>query len=271
VKRLIGLVAVAFLISGCSGTPTSTDVLSATASSLGEIHSGTLHLRVVVSTAPGEGESSVGFEIEGPFELAAEGELPVAQLDYTQFTDDDEVSATLTSTGEEAFATVEGETVELGPEQLDVLRSAGGSVGSSGLDQLDVGRWIEDASLADGGHRGGADTYLVTGGLNAVEALNGMVDAAQGFGAAGAAGLDRLEGADADLLDAIVSSSSIKVYSGKEDELLRELDLEVDFQASGTDELLDALGPLSGASLSLTLAIDDPNSDIEVDAPEQSR
>ena len=268
-RRLTVVVVVlgAALSHACGGTPSATEVLSATAGSLGDIHSGELHVRVEVATAPGEGAASFGFDLKGEFDLSSDTRLPVADIAYSQFTEDDASSAALVSTGESAYVTIEGETVEMNDDQLAVLASAGGSVGSAGLDELDVGGWIDDPELTDGGRRGGVDTYLVTGRLDVAEALNGMVGAAQGFGATGAAGLQRLEDADVDLLNDVVGSSSVKVYSGKDDELLRELDLEVEFQAAGDKRLVQALGPLSGATLSLLVSVDEPNSEVTVEPP----
>lgn len=266
--RRIAAAAVAVVaFTGCSGAPSAGDVLSRAAGSLGEIRSGTLHLSVMVETAPGEGSTGIGFELDGPFALAESGQLPEADITYTQVAGDDEVTVRLTSTGATAYQTVAGQTTEMAAAQLDALRAAGGSADDAGLDQLDVGDWIDGPELRDGGLRGGAETHLVTGRLDVVAALNGMVEAAQSFGAAGAAGLEFVDEDDAELIENAIQSSEIQIWAGKDDGLLRELNLRVEFQADADREVVDALGPLSGARLTLDLAIDDPNSTVDVEAP----
>jgi hypothetical protein len=258
----------AVALASCSGVPTATEVLSRAAGSLGDIRSGTLHLSVLVETTPGRDAGRVGFEIDGPFALAESGDLPEADISYTQIAGDDEVTVRLTSTGETAYQTVAGETTEMAEPQLDALRAAGGSEAGGGLGRLDLSAWIDGAELQDGGRRGGVDAYLVTGRLDVVAALNGMVDAARSFGASGAASLEHLDEANAELLTNAIRSSSVGVYAGEEDGLLRSLEVLVEFQADAPAEVRRALGPLAGARLSIELSIDDPNEPVDVDAPQ---
>lgn len=267
-RRILPLAAAAAVaLIACSGEPSAGDVLSRAAGSLGEIRSGTLHLSVLVETAPGEGSTAIGFELEGPFELAESGELPEADITYTQIAGEDEVTVTLTSTGETAYQTVAGQTTEMAAAQLDALRAAGGSSDGAGFGQLDIGDWIDGPEVRDGGRRGGAETHHVSGRLDVVAALNGMVEAAQSFGATGAAGLEFVDEDDAELIESSIESSSVDVWAGEEDGLLRALELRVQFEADAERDVLDALGPLSGARLAIDLAIDDPNSPVEVEAP----
>jgi hypothetical protein len=251
----------------CSGAPSASDVLSRASESLDTIRSGELHVSVLVETGRSRAGSRIGFELGGPFALGEEGELPEARITYTQIAGEDELSVTLTSTGETAYQTVAGQTTEMGEPQLDALRAAGGSTDGGGFGQLGVGEWIEDPQLQDGGRRGGVDAYLVTGRLDVVAALNGMVAAAQSFGGSGAAGIEHLDAADEELIENAIRSSSVRVYAGEEDGILRAISLLVEFQADAEEEVLDALGPLAGERLSVELGIDDPNSAVEVEAP----
>jgi hypothetical protein len=267
VRRIAGAAALtAALLAACSGAPSADEVLSRASDSLADIRSGELHLSVLVETAPGADSSRIGFEIDGPFAFGGAGELPEARITYKQIAGEDELEVTLTSTGETAYQTVAGQTTEMSEPQLEELRATGVSEGG-GFGTLDVQEWIDDAELRDGGRRGATDVYLVTGSLDVVAALNGMVDAATAFGASGAAGLEHLDAAGERAIESSVESSSVKIYAGEEDGLLRALNLLVEFQANADKEVLDALGPLAGARLSIELSIDDPNEPVDVEAP----
>ena len=102
------LAALALGAAGCGGESggggSATDALAETAENLGAIESGDLSLRLVVAS---DG-TDVGFELDGPFALAEDGGLPVAEIEYTQLAGAEEETATFISTGEKAFVETEG-------------------------------------------------------------------------------------------------------------------------------------------------------------------
>jgi hypothetical protein len=71
-----------------------------------------------------------------------------------------------------------------------------------------------------------------------------------------------LSGESADQVESAVRSATIDVYTGKEDRLLRKLDVSIDFapEAAKVKELL-------GASVRFTLAISNPNEPVTVETP----
>lgn len=260
-------------LAGCSigGGGDADEVLAQTAANLGDIRSGTLDLRLIVE--PREGEE-FGFELHGPFALADEsGALPVLDVEYTQIVDGRSGTISLVSTGEEAFAVVDGQAYELGEEQTVELQAASGALGGSGggagsgLVELPIDAWVVDPEVEDGGEVGGADTDHVAGELDVVAATNGLIDLARAFGRP----LPRLEEADADRLRDSARETNFDVWTGKDDRLLRRLVLAAELGLEVPEELRAALGDLVGATITFELGVTDPNEDVSVEAPPNPR
>jgi hypothetical protein len=266
VRRLLCLLAVVPAFAGCSllggGEGEADEALGETADSLAEIRSGTLELRLIV--APREGDE-FGLELDGPFELPEEeGALPELDLDYTQIAGERRGTVGLVSTGDAAFAVVDGQAYELDDGETAELRTASRSLG--GLARLPIDDWIDEPELADGGEVGGAETDLIRGDLDLVAAANGLIDLARGFGPP----LPGLAGANADRVRDAARETSVQVWTGADDRLLRRLLLEA--------ELGDVPGPLGlvlgdvvGATITFELGVTDPNRPVSVEAPRDPR
>jgi hypothetical protein len=264
---LLVVLTLAPALAGCGGG-SSGDALAETASNLGEIESGVLVLRVLVE-GTGDLEVEVGFELDGPFALAQEGKLPVAEIAYRKVAGDETAEATFISTGERAFVETGGQTYELPESMVADLRAAeGGSQPVEGLEELEIGDWIVEPEVLDGGEVGGAETDRIRSRLDVVAAVNDMLELGRRLGAAD---LGTLEGEGAEQLRRAVQSSSIDVFTGKEDRLLRRLAIDVEFGATGPPELEQVLGELGGAHLVFDLEIGAPNEPVEVAAPSDSQ
>lgn len=273
-RRLLVLVVVLPALAGCSlgGGGDAESVLGETARNLGDISSGTLDLRLIVT--PREGDE-FGFELNGPFALAdREGALPVLDVEYTQIVDGRRGTISLVSTGEKAFAVVDGQAYELGEARTAELRAASGALGGGGsgsggggLEELPIDDWVVDPEVEDGGDVGGAKTDLVSGELDVVAAANGLIELARGFGRV----LPRIEGPNADLLRDSARETSFSVWTGEDDRLLRRLLLEAELGLKVPETLRAALGDLVGATVTFELGVADPNEDVSVEAPANPR
>jgi hypothetical protein len=265
-RRLVCLLAVVPALAGCSlvggGGGEAEDALGETADNLARIRSGTLHLVLLV--VPREGDE-FGLELDGPFELAEEeGALPELDLDYTQIAGGRRGTVGLVSTGREAFTVVDGQAYELGDDEADELLGAAASL--SGLARLRIDDWIDEPELTDGGEVGGAETDLVRGDLDLVAAANGLIDLARGFGPP----LPSLVGANADRIRDAARETSIEVWTGADDRLLRRLLLEAELgEVPGPLGLV--LGDLAGATITFELGVTDPNRPVTVEAPRDPR
>jgi hypothetical protein len=269
VKRRAALLAACALLAGCGGGSgdDAQEVLSETAAKLDEIRSGTLHLDFRLDPRGPTGAEEFGFVLDGPFALGGSGPLPVADIEYTQTVGDDSATVTLISTGQKAFIRTEGRTYELPPEQAGQLRGAAGQLrAGAGLGEFAIDEWIEDAEVDEGGDVGGAETDRVRAELNVVNAVRDLAALARQLGQ----NVPQLSDQDADRLADSVRSSRFEVYTGKDDRLLRRLELEVDFGLDVPRELRSALGSLVGAKVRFELGVDDPNRKVTVAEPEDA-
>jgi hypothetical protein len=257
------LAACALLLAGCGGG-SATDALSQTASNLGKIRSGTLHVELLVTPHGPSGASEFGFKLDGPFSLEGAGALPVARIAYTQLASGKSATVTILSTGRKGYVVVGGKTYALTSAQESQLRSAaaqirsGGAVGSFPLDS-----WIEEPKLSGGGEVGGAETDRVQAKLDVVNASNGLLALVRGLGQ----NVKQLQGRNADDLAHAVRSSRFELWTGKKDRLLRRVEIEADLGFDVPEALRAALGTLVGAKISFRLGVDNPNEPVTVPEP----
>lgn len=265
-RRLsIGL-CLALALAGCSNSPE--DVLAEATGNLDEIDSGILDVRLVATgTGDLEGQE-FGFELSGPFQLPAEGELPVAELEYTQLAGAESATNVFLSTGEAAYAEIDGTFYELTPVQVESLRGGPEDEDAGAqLEELGIEEWVQNPEISDGDEVGGEATQRISGELDVVDALNDLFDAARNLGATSIANVPPLEGDNAEQLENSVVSATVEVLVGAEDRLLRRLTIDIDFEADAEEEVREALGALGGVGFSLDFEISEPNQEVTVEAP----
>jgi hypothetical protein len=256
-NRLILLLALlAALLIGCGGggPQSANELLAETSANLGKIKSGDLVLEVVFSTKDGE---RTGFNLEGPFQLRS-GSLPEAQLDYTQIAGNQTASQTFIMTGDKAYVRMGGATFELPADTAGQVRSTLGATGSLGV--IDLRGWVKDPKLATGEEVGGAETDRITGRLNVATVVTGLVAIASQFG--GTTPLAPLEGKGAEQVEQAVDRATIDVWTGKEDRLLRKLEIGIEFSPAA-----EQVKSLVGASVHFTLGISNPNEKVTIEKP----
>ncbi len=262
---VLAALAACAALAGC-GESDAESALDETASKLGEIRSGQLDMKVVVS--PSTAGSDIGFELEGPFSLPGEGDLPTTDLRYTQIAGENRGDVQFISTEDGAWVEVEGQAYELPADRVEALTGDGGS-GGGPLTELDVASWARDAELDEGPPVAGDQTDSVRSEVDVVKALNDLLGTLEDLGAGEAAGIGPLEGDDAEQLEEAVRSSRLEMLIGTDDRLLRRLVLNLDIGVEAR-ELAGGLGRLRGAEVTLELTIADPNGTVEVEAPEDA-
>ena len=260
-RRALALLVLAVLAAGCGQGNEAQKVLADTADNLSKVRSGDLTLRLVVSPPEGT-RGRIGFELRGPFALRP-GKLPVAKVAYTQIAGAREGTATFISTGTNAYAEINGKVYELPPESAETVRQAAGVGGSNGLGSFDIGSWVEDPVLGDGGEVGGTHTDHVSAKLDVVNAANGLLALLRGLGSDAPV----IEGAEADRLRDAVESSSFEVWTGRHDRLLRRLVMHASLGLDVPPSLQRVLGEVVGAKIEFELAVSKPNKPVKVPAP----
>jgi hypothetical protein len=260
VRRALLLVAGAALLAGCGGKSGDANaIMRETAANLGEIKSAKpFKLRIAVDPRDGD---EFGFEIDGAVALCdGNDDLPRLDVAYRQFAQGKEATAQLISTGSDAFIELDGTAYELPDDNEAELRDACEEVASEGgLQQLRVDDWVLEAE-ADGDN-------AVHGRLNVVAVINDLVDVARAFGDSS---LSRLDSDDARRIAEATKESSFELERG-DDGLLRRLALEAELGFDVPQGLQDALGEAVGAKITFELALDDPNTEVEIRPPESPR
>src|SRR5919204_4255393 len=254
------LVALVLIVGGCGSGSAARRELRQTAQRLGQIRSGNLTLRLLVTGSKGK-KSRIGFQLRGPFQLRANA-LPLAKIAYTQYAGVRQATATFVSTGTQAYALVSGKRVPIPPSETAQIESAASGLGVGGGSGLRIDSWLKDPSVSDGGSVGGAPTDHITADLDVVNAANGLLGLVRSLGRAA----PTITGDNADQLRKAVKSSSIDVWTGKQDKLLRRLELNAQLGFDVPDELRRALGDVVGANVEFELAVSNPNQPVHITA-----
>jgi hypothetical protein len=251
--------ALALLVAGCGGSGSAArHELRETAQRLGQIRSGDLTLRLVVTGTNGK-TSRIGFQLRGPFELRPNA-LPLARIQYTQYAGAREATATFVSTGTQAYALVSGKRVAIPSSATAQIEGAASGLGVGGGTGLRIDSWLKDPGVSDGGTVGGASTDHIKAQLDVVNAANGLLGLVRSLGRSA----PTITGSNADQLRKAVKSSSIDVWTGKQDKLLRRLDLKAQLGFDVPDELRRALGDVVGANVEFELAVSNPNQPVHI-------
>jgi hypothetical protein len=249
VRRIAAVAgALALLASGCGG-PDAHGVLRDTAAKLGTIRSGTLTFRLMVTPHDVAGAKPFGFELHGPFAVRP-GEVPQLDVTYRQVADGNEATGTLETRGDSGTVESGGTRRTLTSLQLMQLRAAVASVRGGGGGTIAIDRWLRDPKAKSDG-----DDYRVTGGLDAVNATTDLL-ALAGLSGRGA---PKLSSSDRKRLEEAVKDSHFELVTGKKDNLLRDLRMNVDFALDVPKDLKAALGDLVGAKVDFHFAVDHPN------------
>jgi hypothetical protein len=271
-RRPLGLVlGLGLVLTACgSGGSPADKAVSATEGHLGDVRSGQLSLRLLASVADAAPGRGAGFELEGPFAVGEEvGSLPVANLEYTRITGATRRSTRFISTGSRAFAEVDGRIVPLADRDVQDMRVRGGKdAGKGGLDGLDLSAWFSGGKLSEGSAIEGVATERVTGNVDPVAALNDLLTLSLRFGASDQDAPQKLSGEAADRVRRAVSSATGEMLTGKDDRLLRHLQVRIDIKPDTDQEKLgEALGNLTGTLLQFSLDVTNVNEPVEVAEP----
>jgi hypothetical protein len=260
-RALAPLALVALAAGGCGGGGGSAqDVLHATATSVGKIHSADVRLHLELAPRTNAAAGRVGFSLAGPVDLGRGG-LPKAKLVYTQVAGPRQGSATFIADGRDAFVEVKGTPYHLASSQTRALQQSAGTVRRT--TELPVGRWILDPKLTGSESIGGVKADHVTGRLDAAGALHDIFSAVR---SAGGTAPD-LSGSGADEVRKAVDAASVDVWSGHDDHLLRRLRLAVSFRVQPPASLRAKLGQFSGGRFAFDVELGRVNQPVDVKAP----
>ena len=215
------------------------------------IRDGYLSLSVQIDPAgPRAGEAPTTITLLGPFDAARPGEPERFAVELAAMSARRASTADVLSTGRRVLVTLADRTYDAGP------LAAADDRGGLPVTRFDPLRWIEDARTSRRERAAGVDTIRIVGAVDVARLLadlDGLVPAADAARARAAPLSPKLRRQIA----AAADSSSIDVWTGAADRLLRQIAVRVAFSF---DE--DGPPPLAGvrsATINVHLRLDDVN------------
>jgi hypothetical protein len=281
--RLLSLAAVSLLgaglIAGCGGggggDEDPQEVLDETFSNDETVNSGVLDLSLAAS-AEGEEGGSFDASLSGPFQ-GAEDEFP--QLDLTASVSGEggdqsiDFEGGLITTADAAFVSYQGTTYEIPKEFYDQLKTlseqaqqqAGTDDQDSGavFDQLgiDPSGWLTEPENEGDEDVEGTETIHIHADANVPQIVEDIQTASEQTGAG-----EQIPPEAVQQVEDAVEEASIDVYSGKDDRILRRLDLNL--AITPPDE---SGATVDSVDLEFSLTLSDVNAEQTIEAPSDAQ
>lgn len=244
-------VAIIVLLAGCASR-SADDVINDAETSLRDLTSGRLDMRLVVEALEGDA-GTTGFEMSGSFALPEGDQLPTMDLTYTHIVGEQQEAATVQSAGERMFVTVDGTTTELSEEQLAPLRGSSGE--TVGLPSLGLREWFIEPSLDEDGE-------TVTGELDLAAAMTGLAQFTGALGAGDTLGGVELDEDAAQRLRDRLTNSQVTLSLTDQDRLLQRLAFTGELAGDA-----DIPAELRGGRFEFELSLEDHNQPVASATP----
>jgi hypothetical protein len=281
--RLLSLATVALLGAGFVGCGDSggdedpQQVLDETFNNDESVSSGSIDLSLGGS-AEGEEGGEFDASLSGPFQ-GEEGEFPefdlTASLSGEGGGDSIDFEGGLTATSDAAFVTYQDTTYEVPQAFSDQLRQlseqAQKQAGSKGEDQdpgalfdqlgLDPSTWLTNLENEGDEDVEGTETIHIHGDADVASIVEDLRSASEKAGESAELPEDAVQ-----QVEDAVDEASIDVYSGKEDRILRKLDLNLALTAPE-----DSDATVDNVDVTFSLTLSDVNEDQTIEAPSDAR
>lgn len=269
---LLGVLAAALVAAGCgSGPQTAQSVLRETfggANRDAHVTSGRVTL-VLDSNLAGVSSSSGSdsIRLSGPFESGGNGQPPKFDFTLSRSTGGQNVMAGIVSTGTQGFVRFGGKAYSLSGALYQRLRQITGSKNGGSIAPnlsalgIDPQRWLVNPRIVGDAQIGGTETIHVSAAVNVprfLEDASRLLSRANSVTQGQAGASLQLTPQQRQAIEKAVRSAHIDVYTGKDDKLLRKLDLRVVVGSSAGSR---------GGSLHFALELDDLNGDQTINAP----
>jgi hypothetical protein len=244
VRRLPVAACAVLALTACGSSGTSAQrTLRDTAKRLDDVRSAYLSLSMT-ATSPAA-KHPVGFSMQGWFALPDKEGLPVANLEVKDLRGATPVTSTFVSTGKAAYVVRDGHAVTLPASAVHL------SGKDAGLGTLRIDSWLRSPVLGSGGVVDNVPADHITAGLDVAAAFDDLGRLGERLGASGLAGLRPLDADAKARLAKSARNSTIEVWCGHKDHLLRRLVLTVTLGG----DVPPALRSMVPVTLSLSLAM----------------
>jgi hypothetical protein len=285
VVLLVALASLLLAACGSSGKPSSAqDILKDTFGPGKSIKSGKLDVAVALNAVGLQSVNGpVKLALKGPFASQGGTKLPRFAFDLGLTAGGTTFSAGAISTGDAGFLKFQGTSYALSKSVFESFKSgyeasaktSGKGGARTSLSKLGVNplKWLDAPRKAASAVVGGTDTNHVTATVNVPNMLadvDTLLSKAGTLGSRAAANVPKgLTAAQRSQITNAVKSATFDVFAGKDDGILRKLDVKVSFLVAKADQA--AVGGLQNGTLQLTLTIADLNKAQQIDAPASSK
>src|SRR3954451_8770086 len=274
-RVLFALLSCAFAavaLGACGSSDESVDsLLKQTFASNKSVHSGRLNAQLDANVAGIQGlNGPVRVRLSGPFQSAGKGKMPSFDFTVGLTAGGQAFTAGGVSTGDKGFVKFQGKPYVVSDQLFKQFRDGylaaakssqkkNGSQPSLGALGIDPRSWLRGARKAGTQTVAGVDTFHITSGIDVTRLLDDINRLlARAGSASGAKQVQRLTDAQRKQIQDAVQSATVDVYTGKDDKLLRRLDVHVALKKSGR---------IKGGNLRFQLQLDALNKDQEIKAP----
>ena len=225
-------------------------------------------------------QDPIEIALTGPYESGEEDQIPSVDWEITVGAQNQSFNASLTSTGDRAFVGFQGTDYEVSPETVEAFNrqlAASRKQEGEGRDLGDFGvnarEWVVDAEEEGDEEVAGVETTHVSGKLDVtrvLEDLNTVVEEASKLGGQlGQQAPPALTDEQKDQIEDVVDDPSFDAYVGKDDDTLRRLSADLDFEVP--EDARESAGGLEGGRVSFSIEFANIGDAQPIAVPEDAR
>jgi hypothetical protein len=217
-------------------------------------------------------EDPIRIKLNGPYQSNGEGKVPSFAWDISGTLGGQSGSLKFTSTGENAFVSLAGQSYEVGEEQIAEANQPADGAQDRSFAQLGLQprEWVEKAETKGEEKVGGVETERVSGTFDVQKFIRDLNEAAGRAGSQfGGAAPAQLTPEQVEQFANSVDDPDFDVYVGKDDDKLRRLSTDVEFDIPEAQR--QGLGGATGGSISFTIEFKDIGKRFTIEAPQNPR
>jgi hypothetical protein len=279
--------AVTFVFAACGGddesggggasASSSTDVnelLTQTFTGSKDVDSGNVDLELTIEAQGAEGlEGPVSIALAGPFQIEDPATLPKFKFDFSLEGAGQSIQAGATSTGDKGFVSFQGTDYEVSDQVFRQFKAGYEEAQKQGQDAnaqsfaslgMDPRKWLTDPKNEGDAKVGDDDTIKITGGVDVaalLDDINNALSKASSLGLSGTADVpEKLTAEQRQAVLDAVKEPHVEIYTGKDDQILRRLVVNLGVQAEGTT-----------GTVAFDVSITDLNEDQEIAEPADAK
>jgi len=289
--------AVPAAIAGCGsddgGDEDPQAVIDATFNNDEQVSSGVLDISIDASAGD---QGSFTASLSGPFQGDPDNPTALPQLDWDGSLSGEGAGQSVDFEGgivvseDNAFVEYGGETYEVGAETFAQFKEAAEASAAQAEDSaegedaaasfqegceqaieaqggdpaacdFDIGSWFTDLTNEGTEDAGGTDSVHISGNVDVAT----MLDDISGLATSVPNAQGQVDEAQIDQAAEAISEASFDLYSGADDDILRQLDLNVSIDPSAVESATPV--PVESVDLGLSIGISDVNEDQTIEAP----